>query len=360
MVAIDVYGGGGGGGGGGSDPSRRNKNGQRGQTQVVTIDDSSGETMECVIPLAHPQPLPTGRGQPARPAQPAQPAQQQQQPQQSLPVIDSEIDIGHILDIKGSLGTFRDRRQVKVEKIVHLKTTEQEVAFWEKVVQLRREVLDRPWKLEERVVRRLRREAMGVDSSERGSKKREKVGEKNRERRGEGGEEREEREEARRLRREREKEEARRERKRRRRLEEERRKLGEERTEEEREREAKRMRRLEEERGRLELHEERSKVRPGGGDEAEHARKPPEKERTAAVACSSNLGANKQAAAPMVIPTRTKRNVTGLERKVASRPSPIPPKPKEPTGLERKTRAKSINSDRVVVPVTGKYTALGL
>ncbi|KAK3947135.1 hypothetical protein QBC32DRAFT_224838 [Pseudoneurospora amorphoporcata] len=274
VVAIDVYG----------DPSSR-----KGQIQVVTIDDSSGETIECVIPLPALPPSTTA----------GQPLQQQQQPQ-PLPMIDSEIDIGQTLDIKGSLRTFRDQRQLKVEKIVHLRTTEQEVAFWEKVVQLRREVLDRPWKLEAKVVRSLRREAMGVDT-ERELKKRE---------------------------REIEKDEARRERKRRRRLEEERKV-------EEMEREAKRMRRLEEERVRLD------KERKAEG-------------QSKVSITTSNPVAKRQA--QVVMPTRTKKNITGLERKMASR-VPIPPRPKEPTGLERKT--KSVSSDRAV-PVTGKYTALGL
>ncbi|KAK1774071.1 hypothetical protein QBC45DRAFT_53877 [Copromyces sp. CBS 386.78] len=292
VVAIDVYG----------DPSSH-----KGQIQVVTIDDSSGETIECVIPLPLPALPPSTTA-----GQPLQQQQQQQPPQpQPLPIIDSEIDIGHTLDIKGSLRTFRDQTQLKVEKIVHLRTTEQEVAFWEKVVQLRREVLDRPWKLKEKVVRSLRREAMGVDT-ERDLKKRE---------------------------REMEKEEARRERKRRRRLEEESRRLDGERKVEEimMEREAKRMRILEEERVRL-----------------DKERKAEGQSKVSITTSTSNPVAKRQA--QVVIPTRTKKNVTGLERKMVSR-VPIPPRPKEPTGLERKT--KSVSSDRAV-PVTGKYTALGL
>lgn len=278
--------------------------------QVVTIDDSSGETVECVIPLPPPPAAAAAAPVVRHVGQQGQQQYREPQPQQparSLPLIDSEIDIGHTLDIKGSLRTFRDQRQIKVEKIVHLKTTEQEVAFWERVVQLRREVLDKPWKLEEKVVRRLRREAMGVDS-ERDLKKRE---------------------------REKQKEEVRRERKRRRRLEEETKRLGEERKAEEMEmemeREAKRMRRLEEERKRR-LEEERK-----------------------VVAATPDSLATTQA--QLVIPTRTKRNITGLERKTVSRAPPIPPRPKEPTGLERKTR--SVSNDRVI-PVTGKYAALGL
>ncbi|EGZ68623.1 hypothetical protein NEUTE2DRAFT_133269 [Neurospora tetrasperma FGSC 2509] len=243
VVAIDVYG----------DSSSRSK----GQIQVITIDDSSGHTIECVIPLPPP----------AAPSVPPLGKQEQQQPPQSLPLIDSPIDIGHILDIKGSLRNFRDQRQVKAEKIVHLRTTEQEVAFWERVVQLRKEILDKPWKLDEKVVRRLRREAMGVD--ERDAK------------------------------REKEKDEARRERR-----EEERRVEGEKRV----------------------------------------------------AFTSDSVGAAKTQALQVVVPTRARKNVTGLERKVVSKP-PIPTRPKEPTGLERKT--KSVSSDRVV-PVTGKYTALGL
>lgn len=348
VVAIDVYG----------DAASR-----KGRVQVVTIDDSSGETMECVIQLPS-SPLPPGQHSPA------QQQQQQQKSAQSahtLPQIDGEIDIGHTLDIKGSLRTFRNQRQLKVEKIVHLKTTEQEVAFWGRVVQLRREVLDKPWKLEEKVVRRLRRDAMGVDGRD-DAKKRERV---------------------------KEKEEARKERKRMRRLqllEEEQRvrevegrgKNGKEAEgvkkvevgAEVEEKEKKRMRRLAEERRARELAAKEEEILKRKAAEEleerekemkrmkrlEEERKRLEKEKKAEgeseVTFASEFTTARQA--QVVIPTRTKRNVTGLERRMPMSRTPIPPRPKEPTGLERKSKSsRSVSSDRVM-PVTGKYKALGL
>ncbi|KAK3402321.1 hypothetical protein B0T20DRAFT_136672 [Sordaria brevicollis] len=366
VVAVDVYG----------DVSRG-----KGQIQVVTIDDGSGEVMECVIPLAGSAAgagaaQSFGQQQRQHQQQQQQHHQQQQQaqpphPAQTLPQIDAEIDIGHLLDIKGSLRTFRDQRQVKVEKIVHLRTTEQEVAFWERIVQLRREVLDKPWTLEEKVVRKLKREAMGVDP--------------------EGDRKRKERERVR--------EERRRERKRRRRLqlleEEERRRekgveagldMGEE------EKEEKRMRRLEEERKARELvvreeeEEEENLKRKAAAAELELEEKEKERKRMkrleeermrleqeGKVSLEGEKTVNTTAApgfitarqhAQVVIPTRAKRNVTGLERRMppVSR-GPIPaPRPKEPTGLERRSKSlRQASTDRVVpFEVTGKYKALGL
>ncbi|KAL2260500.1 hypothetical protein VTK26DRAFT_5462 [Humicola hyalothermophila] len=116
---------------------------------IYTVDDSSGATIECVVNVA-PRAMPgiTATTTDANPAH-------------QLPQIDAPIDVGHILDIKGSLRTFRGTKTIHAEKIVHLRSTEQEVAFWEKVVLLKSEVLSKPWVLDRREVRRCRREEQG-------------------------------------------------------------------------------------------------------------------------------------------------------------------------------------------------------
>ena len=75
--------------------------------------------------------------------------------------IDSDIDVGHVLDVKGGLKVYRTTKQIEVEKIVHLRSTQQEMHFWNKITQLRREVLSKPWKVDAQERRRCRRQAKG-------------------------------------------------------------------------------------------------------------------------------------------------------------------------------------------------------
>lgn len=119
--------------------------------RVYTIDDGSGATIQCVVHMAPGAPPGAVRATTAKPDK----AADEPRP---LAVIDAPIDVGHVLDIKGSVTTFRDARNVRAEKIAHLRSTEQEVLFWEKVARLRREVLSKPWVLDRREVKRCRRE----------------------------------------------------------------------------------------------------------------------------------------------------------------------------------------------------------
>ena len=116
---------------------------------IYTIDDGSGATIQCVVNVAPRM----------APGMVTTTTSNQYHP--PLPVIDAPIDVGHVLDIKGSVTTFRDAKNIRAEKIAHLRSTEQEVGFWEKVVLLRREVLSKPWVLDRREVRRCRREEEG-------------------------------------------------------------------------------------------------------------------------------------------------------------------------------------------------------
>ncbi|KXX81558.1 CST complex subunit STN1 [Madurella mycetomatis] len=126
---------------------------------TYTIDDGSGATIECVVNLQRRvvSETATTAGQAASKPNEAQP----------IPVVDAPIDIGHTIDIKGSVSTWWESRQIRAEKISHLRSTEQEVLFWEKVTLLKREVLSKPWVLDRREVRRCRREEEGKYSSHR-------------------------------------------------------------------------------------------------------------------------------------------------------------------------------------------------
>lgn len=126
---------------------------------IYTVDDGSSATIECVVNV-QPRVVPetaTTAGQAASKPNETQP----------IPVIDAPIDIGHTIDIKGSVSTWWEKRQIRAEKISHLRSTEQEVLFWEKVTLLKREVLSKPWVLDRRAVRRCRREEEGKHSSHR-------------------------------------------------------------------------------------------------------------------------------------------------------------------------------------------------
>ncbi|KAK3316191.1 hypothetical protein B0H66DRAFT_625087 [Apodospora peruviana] len=141
--------------------------------RVYTIDDSSGATIECVV--STPLPLRGGtsnnnntvvggaKSASSKKLPNTNNAAEKALPERPLPVTDGDIDVGHVIDIKGSIKLFRESRQVHADKITHLRSTEQEVKFWEKLAQLRKDVLNRPWVLDRRELRRCRKEAEGYD-----------------------------------------------------------------------------------------------------------------------------------------------------------------------------------------------------
>lgn len=71
----------------------------------------------------------------------------------------ADVDVGTLVDVKGGLSTYRDERQINIEKMVIVKSTAQEVVLWEKRTKFRREILDVPWLLRDKDIRRCRREA---------------------------------------------------------------------------------------------------------------------------------------------------------------------------------------------------------
>lgn len=122
--------------------------------RAYTIDDSSGETIECHVNIPK-----TG------PAQPRD-TNTSTDVQQKTTLSDGDLSVGDIIDIKGTIRVFRERRQIKAEKIVHLRSTQQEVDFWGKIDDLRSEILNQPWVLDSKVVRKCRREAEGYNEKQ--------------------------------------------------------------------------------------------------------------------------------------------------------------------------------------------------
>ena len=120
--------------------------------RAYTIDDGSGATMECHVLLSEVAKSSDAITLETKPIASATRAKI---------IVTTPINTGDIIDVKGTIRVYRDMKQIKAEKMVLVRTTEQEVQFWEKVVKLRREVLDRPWVLDPRVVRRCRKEEEG-------------------------------------------------------------------------------------------------------------------------------------------------------------------------------------------------------
>ncbi|KAJ4150159.1 hypothetical protein LMH87_010922 [Akanthomyces muscarius] len=119
-----------------------------GTFRAFTIDDSSGACIEAVISLTAPAPAsdvattsaPLGPfGQPATPY--------------------DHIDVGSVVDVKGALTTFRDAKQLKVERMTVLRGTAEEMRLWVKRSAFGRDVLEKPWALPEKTVRKCRKEA---------------------------------------------------------------------------------------------------------------------------------------------------------------------------------------------------------
>jgi hypothetical protein len=71
----------------------------------------------------------------------------------------ADVDVGTVVDVKGGLSTYREERQINIERLVIVKSTAQEIMLWEKRTKFRREILDVPWLLRDKDIRRCLREA---------------------------------------------------------------------------------------------------------------------------------------------------------------------------------------------------------
>lgn len=136
------------------------------QRRIYTVDDSSGVCIECVVALAPASQLAEKEGNDQKQSKTEELGAKEppEPPAPTIPIPDG-LDVGSVVDIKGGLKIFRAEKQVKIEKVALLHTTEQEVAFWNKARQLKVDVLSHPWSLESKVIRRCRKEAEGIDGS---------------------------------------------------------------------------------------------------------------------------------------------------------------------------------------------------
>ncbi|VUC20830.1 unnamed protein product [Clonostachys rosea] len=149
--------------------------------RIFTIDDSSGVCLEAVLKITSPlaasttilatkPDLSTAKGAAQKQGQGADVAGSAGSHPQGPKSPYAGIDVGTILDIKGSLTTFRDERQIKVEKMQPVKGTMQEVSLWEKRDKFRSDILSKPWTLSRECIKKCQRRA--TRSTEASKKKR--------------------------------------------------------------------------------------------------------------------------------------------------------------------------------------------
>lgn len=127
--------------------------------KVYTVDDSSGVCIECLIDIPRLPPpagstiITSGSHSTSKAATTAATTTAD-----STLKVPEGVDVGTIVDIKGELTLFRGHKQIKILKTNIFRSTEQEVVFWEKLRDFRQSVLDKPWVLTDKQVRRCRKD----------------------------------------------------------------------------------------------------------------------------------------------------------------------------------------------------------
>ncbi|EHK23910.1 uncharacterized protein TRIVIDRAFT_137772, partial [Trichoderma virens Gv29-8] len=119
--------------------------------RIYTIDDSSGRNILAVVT----SPAPT------KPTAESTASEQRTEKDADAQQVDpyADVDVGTVVDVKGGVSSFRNEHQINIERMTIVKSTAQEVVLWEKRAKFRREVLEVPWRLRDKDVRRCRRDA---------------------------------------------------------------------------------------------------------------------------------------------------------------------------------------------------------
>lgn len=124
--------------------------------RVFTVDDGSGVCIEAVLWLASVDKLPK---LPEAVEKRARQVEATEKLTTHPPGAFADIDVGVVVDVKGKLIRYREDIQIRIERMVSLETTQKELTLWEKRAGFRRQVLDTPWVLSKRDVRRAERAA---------------------------------------------------------------------------------------------------------------------------------------------------------------------------------------------------------
>jgi len=116
--------------------------------RILTVDDSTGVSVECKIEAkkraedSNVVPVATRWDQPPPP-----------------PPEYGDFDVGHVVEVKGGLCTFRGDNQIKVETVRHVWSTAEEVILWGKRTSFRQQILDPPWILSKAQIRKCKEDA---------------------------------------------------------------------------------------------------------------------------------------------------------------------------------------------------------
>ncbi|CAG8956131.1 hypothetical protein HYFRA_00012048 [Hymenoscyphus fraxineus] len=143
---------------------------------IFTIDDSSGMCIECTAPTP-------------KANLPIEPVINQKhkiiereeanttRPTPATPKIPwGDMDVGVVVKIKGRINTFRNQKQIEIVKIEILRSTDQEVSFWDYVLAFRQRILSIPWTLTQEEEDKCRRQATGERQSKRKEKTESRLG----------------------------------------------------------------------------------------------------------------------------------------------------------------------------------------
>ncbi|KAK5626280.1 hypothetical protein RRF57_001995 [Xylaria bambusicola] len=137
--------------------------------QVYTIDDSTGQCIECTLPVPvtkndqiNRRATTEAKGSgsttlASKTLNAANAAETRTIDTLSVAPLPSNVDIGMVLYIKGSVKEFRGQKQITIQKAKQVLSTTQEVLFWDKIREFRRDTLSQPWVLKDREIRRCRK-----------------------------------------------------------------------------------------------------------------------------------------------------------------------------------------------------------
>ena len=113
------------------------------------------------------------------------------------------VDIGSVVKVKCTIGSFRGVRQLELKRCSVIKDTTEEIAAWESTAQFKRDVLARPWVLSaaDRAVLdiQLQQEALKEQEEEKKERRSQRAHQKREEQRAERRKAREEEREQKRL-----------------------------------------------------------------------------------------------------------------------------------------------------------------
>ncbi|KAL9103589.1 MAG: hypothetical protein Q9163_001391 [Psora crenata] len=129
---------------------------------IFTLDDSSGETIDAICERSKVALPPESNNEMC------QPVGLPQSPRKGLTAKGGEvdladIDVGTVVKIKGGIGAWKGRRQVSLERIAIIRTTNEECAAWAENAAFLKDTLDKPWIVQDKEERRAKRKAKGRD-----------------------------------------------------------------------------------------------------------------------------------------------------------------------------------------------------